>query len=207
MSFDPFVLRTQLQAAVVAALPAEAAAVEVQVQDTPAGKAGDYGTPVAFALAKLLRANPAAIAKELLGRIVLPAGVARAEAVGPYINFFLEASSFIAATVAHSYQAKPLGQKVIVEHTSVNPNKEWHVGHIRGAVIGDAMGKLYRAAGYEVEIQNYIDDTGRQAAESLFAKDFYQNNDGGTWDGVQKYDHWLGELYVRLNKQFDEKVR
>jgi arginyl-tRNA synthetase len=208
---SPFLLRTQLQqaseAAVLAIWPAEAAQIEVQIQDTPAGKAGDYGTPVAFALAKLLRGNPAAIAKTLLERIVLPAGVARAEVMGPYINFFLEASNFIAATVAQKYQAKPLGQKVIVEHTSVNPNKEWHVGHIRGAVIGDAMGKLYRAAGYEVEIQNYIDDTGRQAAESLFAKDFYKDAAGGTWDGLQKYDHWLGELYVRLNKQFDENVK
>jgi arginyl-tRNA synthetase len=129
--------------------------------------------------------------------------VARAEAVGPYLNFFVDSAAFIKNVVSSVYTATPQNQKVIVEHTSVNPNKEWHVGHIRGALIGDALGRIYRAAGYNVEIQNYIDDTGRQASESQYAIRHYQ----ATWDGAQKYDHWLGELYVRLHKDFDFKKK
>ncbi len=133
----------------------------------------------------------------------MPVGVIRAEAVGPYLNFFVDQSAFVQSVISSVYAPPSQNQKVIVEHTSVNPNKEWHVGHIRGALIGDALGRIYRAAGYNVEIQNYIDDTGRQAAESQFAVKHYN----AVWNGAQKYDHWLGELYVRLHKDFDFKKK
>jgi arginyl-tRNA synthetase len=193
-------LKAQLKTALEALVPPE---IEVVIQDTPPGKPGDYGSPVAFVLAKALKQNPAQIAKDLAEKVQLPNGVARAEAVGPYLNFFVDSAAFIKNVVSSVYTPTPQNQKVIVEHTSVNPNKEWHVGHIRGALIGDALGRIYRAAGYSVEIQNYIDDTGRQAAESQYAIKHYQ----AVWDGKQKYDHWLGELYVRLHKDFDFKKK
>ncbi len=202
-------LKTNLKTALEQLLPEEAKHLEIVIQDTPAGKPGDYGTPLPFLLAKTLRANPVQIAADLAARIKLPAGVARAEAVGPYLNFFVDVAGFTQNVVNSRFVATPKNQKVIVEHTSVNPNKEWHVGHIRGALLGDAMGKIYRAAGFEVEIQNYIDDTGRQAAESIYAASRYY---GATWledyealTEKPRLDHWLGESYVRLNKEFPEK--
>ncbi len=201
--------KTQLKTALEKLLPPEASNLEIVIQDTPSGKPGDYGTPLPFLLAKALRANPVQIASDLASKIELPKGVARAEAVGPYLNFFVDAASFTQDVVNSRYIATPKNQKVIVEHTSVNPNKEWHVGHIRGALLGDAMGKIYRAAGYTVEVQNYIDDTGRQAAESIYAASRYH---GANWLGdyealtdKPRLDHWLGESYVRLNKEFPEK--
>lgn len=194
-----FDLKDQLRRAVEAALPPEAAGVGVAIQETPPGKPGDYGTPVAFSLAKTLRQNPAAVAADLAARLELPEGVARAEAVGPYLNFFVDPAAFVAGVAGGRYEAAPRRRKVVVEHTSVNPNKEWHVGHIRGALIGDAMARVYRASGYTVEVQNYIDDTGRQAADSLFAREHY----GATWNGTTKYDRWLGELYVRLHRDLE----
>jgi arginyl-tRNA synthetase len=201
--------KAQLKTALEKLLPPEASNLEIVIQDTPAGKPGDYGTPLPFLLAKALRANPVQIATDLASKIELPKGVARAEAVGPYLNFFVDAASFTQDVVNLRYVATPKNQKVIVEHTSVNPNKEWHVGHIRGALLGDAMGKIYRAAGFEVEIQNYIDDTGRQAAESIYAASRYH---GANWlevyEGLSekpRLDHWLGESYVRLNREFPEK--
>ncbi len=193
-------LKTRLKLALEEIVPPE---TEVIIQDTPEGKAGDYGSPVAFLLAKVLKQNPAQIAKDLAAKVQLPVGVTRAEAVGPYLNFFVDSSAFIQNVISSVYAPESKNQKVIIEHSSVNPNKEWHVGHIRGALIGDALGRIYRAAGYQVEIQNYIDDTGRQAAESQFAIKHY----GAVWDGTQKYDHWLGELYVRLHKDFDFKKK
>ncbi len=201
--------KQNLKTALEKLLPIDASHLEIVIQDTPAGKPGDYGTPLPFLLAKVLRANPVQIAADLASKIELPKGVARAEAVGPYLNFFVDAAGFTQDVVNSRYVATPKNQKVIVEHTSVNPNKEWHVGHIRGALLGDAMGKIYRAAGFEVEIQNYIDDTGRQAAESIYAANRYH---GANWLEVfdalsekPRLDHWLGESYVRLNKEFPEK--
>jgi arginyl-tRNA synthetase len=201
--------KQNLKTALEKLLPPEASHLEIVIQDTPAGKPGDYGTPLPFLMAKALRANPVQIAADLANKIELPAGIARAEAVGPYLNFFVDAASFTQDVVNSRYTATSKNQKVIVEHTSVNPNKEWHVGHIRGALLGDAMGKIYRAAGYNVEIQNYIDDTGRQAAESIYAASRYH---GANWLKVfdaltekPRLDHWLGESYVRLNKEFPEK--
>jgi arginyl-tRNA synthetase len=216
-------LKAQLKTAVEAAAAQLAPGLtlpEVVIQETPPSKPGDYGTPAAFALAKLLGQNPAQLASSLAQTVTLPRGIARAETVGPFLNFFVDAPAFVQgvvsdpATPERGEEWRPHGRsyperhlpgraapfttssgKVIIEHTSVNPNKELHVGHVRNVVLGDSMGRIFRAAGHEVEIQNYIDDTGRQAAESLFAMRHY----GRVWDGAQKYDQFMGEGYVQLN--------
>ena len=169
---------------------------DAPIQEVPADKPGDYGSPVAFGLAKTLRKNPALIAKEIVAGLELPEGIARAEAVGPYINFFVDPGLFVKSVVQSNTEPPKRDKKVIVEHTSINPNKEAHVGHLRNICLGDAIARIYKAAGYTVEIQNYIDDTGRQAAETLFAMDYFE----AEYDGSKKYDHWLGELYVKLGK-------
>lgn len=171
-------------------------ALEVPVQRVPFDKPGDYGSPVAFVLAKRLRRNPAELARAIAERLALPEGVDRVEVVGPYLNVFVDPGAFVRAVLRTPLQLPPTGRKVVIEHTSVNPNKEAHVGHLRNIVLGDALARIERAAGHEVEVQNYIDDTGRQAAETLFALDYY----GASYPGEPKYDHWLGELYVRLGQ-------
>ncbi|WP_034337865.1 arginine--tRNA ligase [Deinococcus misasensis] len=188
-------LKDALRSAVQQAIAHHGQDVEVAIQDTPADKPGDYGTPVAFQLAKALKKNPVQIAAEIKERISLPVGIARAENVGPYLNFFVDVPSYVKGLTEEDFVPEQKTGKVLIEHTSVNPNKELHVGHLRNVVLGDAMGRIFRANGYPVEIQNYIDDTGRQAAESLFARGHYQ----AEYTGTPKYDHWLGELYVRLN--------
>lgn len=190
-------LKSQLEQSLSQAAAALGAGpTDATVQPVPEGKPGDYGTPLAFTLARELRRNPAEIAADLLENLRLPAGVARAEAVGPYLNFFLDPAVYVSAVVASRYTPDSEERKAIIEHTSVNPNKEAHVGHLRNIVLGDSIARILRAAGIDVEVQNYIDDTGRQAAESLFAIDYFE----ATWDEALKYDHWLGELYVRLGQ-------
>ena len=190
-------LKASLQQAITASLETLGVSdIDVPIQDVPANKPGDYGSPVAFSLAKVMRKNPVAIAQELLDSLELPTGIARAEAVGPYINFFVDTAAFTESVLTGTFDYPERDKKVIVEHTSVNPNKEAHVGHLRNICLGDAIARIFKAAGYEVEIQNYIDDTGRQAAESIFATSYFE----AQYDGSQKYDHWLGELYVELTK-------
>ncbi len=181
----------------------------VPVQEVPADKPGDYGSPVAFALAQSARRNPAELAREVVAVLELPAAVASASAVGPYINFELDPGAFIAGVLETGMPAVPVPRKVIVEHTSVNPNKEAHVGHLRNIVLGDACARILKAVGHDVEVQNYIDDTGRQTAESLFAVAYYnarhESNGpplsaGAESASARKYDHWLGHYYVRLTE-------
>ena len=174
--------------------------LEVPVQRVPEDKPGDYGSPVAFVLAKRLRRNPAEIAAAIAGLLEPPEGIARVESVGPYLNVFVDPSAFVPSVLRAPLVLPPTGRKVVIEHTSVNPNKEAHVGHLRNIVLGDSLARIERAAGNEVEVQNYIDDTGRQAAESLFAVEYF----GARYEGEAKYDHWLGELYVRLGRNKED---
>jgi arginyl-tRNA synthetase len=177
--------------------PAAADALDVPVLPVPDDKPGDYGSPVAFGLAKALRRPPPQIAAELAARVVraagrrpdrggrpLPERLRRPRRVRPR-RWWRRRSTLPAS-----------GRKVVVEHTSVNPNKEAHVGHLRNVVLGDALARIERAAGHRVEVQNYIDDTGRQAAESIFAVGYF----GEAPPADEKYDHWLGRLYVRLGE-------
>lgn len=187
--------KAPLKAAVEAAALALGHTIEATIQETPANKPGDYGTPAAFQLAKSIGANPAQVAAQLAEQIKLPEGIQKVETAGPFINFFLDVGHFVRSVVEQPFALPRLSGKVIIEHTSVNPNKELHVGHLRNVVLGDSMARIFRMAGHTVEVQNYIDDTGRQAAESLFAIQHY----GRKWDGRQKYDHWLGEGYTQLN--------
>ena len=188
-------LKAQLKQAVEQAAEKIGTPVDAAIQETPANKPGDYGTPAAFQMAKAAGGNPAQIAAQLAQTVVLPAGIRKVEAAGPFLNFFLDTGAFVRSVVERPFELPRQEGKVVIEHTSVNPNKELHVGHLRNVVLGDSMARILRAAGHTVEVQNYIDDTGRQAAESLFAIEHY----GRVWDGVQKYDQWLGEGYVQLN--------
>src|SRR5690554_113712 len=185
------------QALIRAAASLGASITEAPVQAVPEGRPGDFGSPVAFALAKQLKRNPAELASQLLDATELPAVIDRAATVGPYINFFVNPGEFVKLTVRPPADIERNGRKVVIEHTSVNPNKEAHVGHLRNIVLGDSVARILKAAGADTEVQNYIDDTGRQAAESLFAVQYF----GEEYDDLEeKYDHWLGRLYVRLGR-------
>ncbi len=177
---------------------------QVLIQEVPDDKPGHFGTPVAFTLARELRKPPAQIAAELVAALQLPEGVQSAEAVGPYINFLVEPGAFVKKVASSPGRPEAQRLKVVVEHTSVNPNKEAHVGHLRNIVLGDATARILSAVGHEVEVQNYIDDTGRQAAESLFAVTYFKARYDAAAPGARKYDHWLGELYVRLGQAKDD---
>jgi arginyl-tRNA synthetase len=191
--------------AFLAAAGLEESAVRLEVPKRP--EHGERSVNV-FALAKERRQNPNAIASDISQSF--EAGSARfigaVEPVGGFINFRLNWDAFLphvlieVATAGDSYGRRAGKiQRVTVEHTSVNPNKEWHIGHVRNAVLGDVVARVLRLAGNEVQVQNYIDDTGLQAATAIYA---YLNFPEDRLPD-EKFDHYVGRLYVKISAEID----
>jgi arginyl-tRNA synthetase len=138
----------------------------VVLERPPRTELGDLACPVSFDLAKALRKAPRAIASELAGAVRLPAGVASARVEGGgYVNFRLERGPFAASLLTPPRPAPTRAGKIVVEHTNINPNKAAHIGHLRNAALGDVLVRTLRFLGHDVEVQNYLDDTGVQVAD------------------------------------------
>lgn len=138
----------------------------IVLERPPKVSMGDLASPVAFDLAKSLRKAPRAIADEIARSVIPPAGVRQARVEGGgYVNFFIERGSFAAALFEEPGERTRRPGKIVVEHTNINPNKAAHIGHLRNAILGDALVRALRFVGYEVEVQNYLDDTGVQVAD------------------------------------------
>jgi len=163
-------------------LPADDPAIVDLVLETPPKRVmGDIAVPIAFALARRLRKAPRAIAQELAAALGSIDGITRVEAApNGYLNLFLDRPYWLKRWLdfrlkpeatdserarGFRLQAEGTANKTIVEHTAINPNKAAHIGHLRNATTGDAFGRLLRFQGRDVEIQNYIDDTGVQVAD------------------------------------------
>src|SRR5215471_3367930 len=139
---------------------------EIILNQTPKVELGELATPVAFELARQLKKAPLAIAEELVTRVGKLDGIERLEVAGAgYINFYLDRAAALRASRLRGYPGDD--GKVIVEHTNINPNKAAHIGHLRNAAIGDTFVRTLRSTGRNVEVQNYIDNTGVQVADVI----------------------------------------
>jgi arginyl-tRNA synthetase len=138
---------------------------------------GEMAVAAAFQLAKQLRQAPRKIAAELRDEVGPIEGVAAMEvAGGGYINIRLDRGAFGAAILrGEGGEAAAAGEKVIVEHTNINPNKAAHIGHLRNATLGDTFVRMLRARGQRVEVQNYIDNTGVQVADVVAGFHYLEN--------------------------------
>jgi arginyl-tRNA synthetase len=138
----------------------------VVLERPPKIEMGEAASPVCFELAKRLKKAPRMIAQEIavgLGRVE---GIAKMEVAGAgYLNAYFDRGAFWSAIAEEKKAAEHKPEKIIVEHTSINPNKAAHIGHVRNAVLGDTMARTLRGAGYNVQVQNYIDNTGVQVAD------------------------------------------
>ena len=141
------------------------------VEEPPKVEMGDYALPLAFELARTLRKAPRKIAEELVAAIGSVPGFTGFEVAGAgYINCRLDRTAGRQAN--RSADGKPAAgtrTHVLVEHTSINPNKAAHIGHLRNAILGDTLVRMLRAAQLQVGVQNYIDNTGVQVADVVVA--------------------------------------
>jgi len=138
----------------------------IPLETPPDLRLGEIATPIALQLARTLRKAPKIIAQEIVAALGSLESFAGFEVAGAgYINARLDRATairLVARPARHSSQS-PL--HALVEHTSINPNKAAHIGHLRNAILGDTFVCLLRAAGQKVDVQNYIDNTGVQVAD------------------------------------------
>jgi arginyl-tRNA synthetase len=147
------------------------AAGRIVLQAPPRLAMGDLATPLCLELAKALKRKPREIAETMVDGFDLPMFVQSVTIEGAgYLNFRFDRGAFTAAHIRNVMApGSPTGERVIVEHTNINPNKAAHIGHLRNAVLGDTYVRFMKWLGHRVETQNYIDDTGVQVADVVVA--------------------------------------
>jgi arginyl-tRNA synthetase len=182
------------------------------IEQPPDIKFGEYALPLAFELARRLKKAPRKIAEELVAELGWVEGFAGFEIAGAgYINARLDRGAAVAAIAADPEAVALTGVRSLVEHTSINPNKAAHIGHLRNAVLGDTFVRLLRAAGQRVDVQNYIDNTGVQVADVVvglmhlegLGLDEVRALMASLAEGGVRIDFYCWDLYARVSQWYE----
>jgi arginyl-tRNA synthetase len=201
----------------------------IAIEQPPDLKLGEFALPVAFELARKLRKAPRIIAAELAETLNKAQedfaasfpdrngrqenAIARFEAAGAgYLNAYMNRSAcaWVLADVDVVLEHQS-NLHVLVEHTSINPNKAAHVGHLRNAILGDTFVRILRANGQQVDVQNYIDNTGVQVADVVVG---FLHLEGKSLAGIraliaefetngEKFDFLCWDVYARVSQWYD----
>lgn len=169
---------------------------EVKLEVPKNKEFGDYAF-ACFELAKLKKKNPAEIAKELAEKLSKKFKV---KAIGPYVNFFADKGELAKKVVSAVLEKKEKygsidlgkGKKILVEHTSINPNSSPHVGRARNAIIGDSIVRILKFCNYKPEVHFYVNDVGKQIAMLVYGA-----------KGKINFDELL-KVYVKINKDAED---
>jgi arginyl-tRNA synthetase len=174
---------------------------------------GELSTPISFELARKLRKAPKIIAQEIVAALGNLDGFTSFEVAGAgYINAKLDRAASVRLTVQSAAAPIASGIHSLVEHTSINPNKAAHIGHLRNAILGDTFVRLLRAAGQKVDVQNYIDNTGVQVADVVVG---FLHLDGKSVAQVralldelkstgQRIDYYCWDLYAKTSQWYEQ---
>ena len=170
------------------------------------GEHADLASTVAFALAKQKKQAPIKIAQDLAAELAKNPALAgiKIEAKGPYLNFIF-GSAYVSEAVREAVQPgygnlPKKSVRVVLEHTSANPNGPLHVGHIRNSIIGDTLARAFRKAGYSLEVQYYVNDMGRQIAIVVWG---FDNLDSAVQEG-EKEDAHIARVYIAANREIEK---
>ena len=173
------------------------------------GEHADLATTVAFSLAKAKKQAPVKIAQDILAALKNNLELAELgvtiEAKGPYVNFVLGSayvSAAVKAAIQPGYGSLPAKEapRVVLEHTSANPNGPLHVGHIRNSIIGDSLARAFRKAGYHLEVEYYVNDMGRQIAIVTWGFDHLEHD---PLPG-EKEDAHIARVYIAANREIEK---
>ena len=168
---------------------------------------GEIAVPAAFQLARQLKKPPKAIAGELAAAAGQIEGVEAIEIAGNgYLNLRLDRGYYASGLLSGGIGPRAAaGEKIIVEHTNINPNKAAHIGHLRNAILGDTFVRMLRATGRDVEVQNYIDNTGVQVADVVVAFRHLENQspeDVRRLIAAPRFDYYCWDLYARISSYY-----
>jgi arginyl-tRNA synthetase len=181
----------------------------VVIEQPPKIELGEYALPLAFELAKRLRKSPRKIAEEIVAGLGAVDGFEKFEVAGAgYINARVNRAAVAAALAADSrFPDQSPRDKILVEHSSINPNKAAHIGHLRNAILGDTFVRLLRAAGREVDVQNYIDNTGVQVADVVVGFTHLENKSRAEIEDLirqPRFDYYCWDLYARVSQWYEK---
>jgi len=176
--------------------------IKLEINYTPQMKLGDLALPFPFQLAKSMHRSPREIAADIAPKLTALEGINKVDIAGKgFINLYINRDKFFKQKLQITAKSSLTSEenKIIVEHTSINPNKAAHIGHLRNSCLGDTLARCLKYKGENVEIQNYIDDTGVQVADVVFA---FMEIEPKTLEEVKnipgKFDFYCWELYTRV---------
>jgi arginyl-tRNA synthetase len=183
----------------------------IVLERPPKIELGEAASPVCFELAKRLKKAPRQIAQEIQNGLGSVPGIAKLEVAGAgYLNAYFDRGTFWEAaqseakkTIAPEGASTRKADKIIVEHTSINPNKAAHIGHVRNAVLGDTMARTLRQAGHNVQVQNYIDNTGVQVADVVIGFLHMEKRTPVTVKMLAmepRFDYYCWDLYAKATQ-------
>lgn len=184
----------------------EATLPNIVIEQPPKIELGDFAIPI-FPFAKPLRMAPLKIAEAIRTEIGVIEGIAEMQVAPPgYLNVKLDRAWLAAALVANQKPsaAVPAG-KILVEHSSINPNKAAHIGHLRNAILGDTFVRLLRFAAREVDVQNYIDNTGVQVADVVVGFTNIEKKSRTEIEALTsqpRFDYYCWDLYARVSQWY-----
>lgn len=182
---------------------------EIELSTPPQSKMGDAAFPC-FALAKELKSNPAAVAKDLSARLQNHGSnfLAEVKPLGPYVNFFVRPTAVIEQVMLavlkkqerYGENSSGKGRSVMVEYPSNNTHKEFHIGHFRNVCIGNTLVQLFTQSGYTVYPVNYLNDFGAHVAKCLWGlKKFHAKE-----KAPENKQAWLGEIYAEASRYLED---
>ncbi len=182
---------------------------KIVIEQPPNVEFGEYAMPLAFELAKKLRKAPRKIAEEIVSGIGTIEGFEKLEVAGAgYINARLDRAALAAAVVKdESPRTETPAGKILVEHSSINPNKAAHIGHLRNAILGDTFVRLLQSAGREVDVQNYVDNTGVQVADVVVGFLHIERKSRAEIERLARhprFDYYCWDLYAKVSQWYEQ---
>jgi len=177
---------------------------DISLEKPPKPELGDYAFPC-FVLAKEFKKDPKDIARYLADRLRATKSIKEIKAFGPYLNFFVNKDSLVENTLKrilkekNKYGSSNLGKKkkIVIEHTSINPNASPHVGRARNALIGDSLVQIHKFQNYDVETHYFVNDVGKQIAMLVLGSKNKKN--------IQFND--LLKFYIEINKKIEKNPK
>ncbi len=188
--------------------------IEFAVGEPPRTEFGDVYSNVAFQLSKKIKKKPPELAREIYDKVIKPyledhkdSFIASAEPhPAGYLNFKANYVKLAYETLSRTSEPEygvidvGKGKRVLVEHTSVNPNKALHIGHVRNVVLGDAVYRILKYTNHETYVLNYVDDSGLQVADIIVGFKFANFS----METEKKFDHYCGDVvYVKVNEMYE----